>query len=110
VVDKPRHSVHGTVARVSKDAGTVEIRLDNAGDRLLEGDRLKVSHDYLLYDGHVLGYLEVISTGSRGVVARPVGTLKLEAVSRGDQATFEVARSATARRLPAVGAKTVVSR
>ncbi len=109
-VDKPRHSVHGTVARVSKEAGTVEIRLDNAGDRLVQGDRLKVSHDYLLYDGHVVGYLEVISTGSRGVMARPVGTLKLEAVTRGDQATFEVARSATARRLPAVGSKTVVSR
>lgn len=109
-ISQPRQSVHGTVARVSKEAGTVEIRLDNGNDRLVAGDRLKVSHDYLLYDGHVVGYLEVTSAGPRGVVARPVGTLKLEAVSRGDHATLEVARSATARRLPAVGSKTMVSR
>jgi hypothetical protein len=107
---RPRNSVRGTVARVSKDAGTVEIRLANADDRLAQGDRLKVSHDYLLYDGHVVGYLEVISAGPRGIVARPVGTLKLEAVSRGDQTTLDVARSATARRLPAVGSKSMVSR
>jgi hypothetical protein len=115
--DRARQPVHGTVARVSKDAGTVEVRLDNPGDRLVEGDRLKVSHDYLLYDGHVVGYLEVISSGPRGVVARPLGKLKLEALTRGDQATFEVARPATAsprresaRRLPPVASATVVTR
>jgi hypothetical protein len=113
-ISKPRQSVHGTVARVSKETGTVEIRLDNAGDRLAQGDCLKVSHDYLLYDGHVVGYLEVMSASPRGIVARPLGTLKLDAVSRGDHATLEVARSATtssrtesARRLPTVDSPVV---
>ena len=113
----PRRSVHGTVARISKEAGTVEVRLDHAGDRLVEGDRLKVSHDYLLYDGHVVGYLEVISTSPRGVVARPLGKLKLEAVTRGDQATLEVVRPApasprqeSAQRLQQVGSETIVTR
>ena len=93
------------------------MRLDDPNARLAEGDRLKVSHDFLLYDGHVVGYLEVISIGPRGAVARPIGSLQLTAVSRGDQATLEVAAPVkavpqlnSARRLPPLETGPVVSR
>lgn len=88
---KARVEVRGAVARVSKDAGTVEVRIENAGDVLNAGDRLVVSHAYLLADGEALGYIEVVSTGPRGVVARPVGKLTIERINRGDEVRLETA-------------------
>jgi hypothetical protein len=105
-----RHAVRGAVARISKDAGTVEVRLDNTGDRLYVGDRLQIRREYLLDGGGVVGYLEVISTGPRGVTTRPLGDLRLDQISRGDEARFEVTRSPSLARLPAVSPKTMAAR
>lgn len=82
--------VRGTVARVSKDAGTVEFRLERAGDLLNAGDRLQVKHSFLFGDGETLGLIEVISTGERGVIARPVGKLTIDRISRGDEVRLYV--------------------
>ncbi len=83
----PRQHVHGTVARISKDAGTVELRFDQ-GAGLKPGDKLQVTHEYLLEQVPVAGALEVISVGPRGVTARGVGGLTLDKISRGDDAVF----------------------
>jgi hypothetical protein len=112
-----RHPVRGTVTRISRDAGVVEVRIDKPGEQLSAGDRLKVTHEHLLDEGVVLGYLEVVSAGPRGIMARPLGSLKLDQLSRGDQASFEPAReratatrSASAVRLPAVTAGAIAGR
>jgi hypothetical protein len=82
--------VRGTVARVSKDAGTVEFRLERAGDLLNAGDRLQVKHSFLFGEGEALGLIEVISTGERGVIGRPVGKLTVDRISRGDEVRLYV--------------------
>jgi hypothetical protein len=82
--------VRGTIARVSKDAGTVEFRLDRAADQLRAGDRLRVTHAYLFGEGDALGLVEVISIGERGVIAKPVGKLTVDRISRGDEVRLYV--------------------
>jgi hypothetical protein len=93
--------VRGTVSRVKKDAGIVEVQLDDPREILRAGDRLRVTHEYLLEDSSI-GYLEVVSRGAGRITARPVGELKLDKVNRGDEVTFDRARtSAPTAALPA---------
>jgi hypothetical protein len=84
--------VRGTVSRVKKEAGVVEVQLDDPREVLRAGDRLRVTHEYLLEDSSV-GYLEVVARGAGHITARPVGELTLERINRGDEVTFEQART-----------------
>jgi len=82
-----RKPVQGLVTRVSVDANTIEVRVPRDG-ALNIGDRLKVTHEYML-ESNVVGYVEVVSIGPRGATTRPVGDLKLTQVSRGDEVAYE---------------------
>jgi hypothetical protein len=97
---KPRLTVRATVARVAADEGIVELSLP-AGAALVVGDRLLVSHRYLLQVA-TLGEIEVVASDSHGVLARPVAPLALGKVSRGDSATYEPPPSAPCGGQPAL--------
>ncbi len=64
---------------------------------LLAGDRLELTHKFL-FKVATLGELEVIYAGSNGVKARPLGSLHVKKIARGDRATFEPAHASSASR------------
>jgi hypothetical protein len=87
---RPRPTVRGKVTRVSSSSGTVEVRI-GPFSALNIGDRLKVTHRYLL-DVVPVGYVEVVAAGPHTVTAQPIEGLKLNKVSRGDLVLFQPTR------------------
>jgi hypothetical protein len=81
-----RQNVCAVVTDIDLAANRVKLKVAKE-EFLLVGDQLTVTHEYLLKISAV-GCLEVVST-SCGVVARPLGRLNLDKVSRGDRAWFD---------------------
>ncbi|MEX0586400.1 MAG: hypothetical protein WD176_07140 [Pirellulales bacterium] len=78
------HVTRGAVAKVSADAGIVQVKFPG-GSQPPIGSRLKIYHAYLMKTACV-GELEVVSLGSGMVTARPLGDVQLSKIGAGDAA------------------------
>jgi hypothetical protein len=76
------YGTQGTVARVSPQGGTIEVKFPSGGVPRV-GSRMQVHHQYLFKTGYI-GDLQVIATGAGVATAKPFDGLDLAKVSTGD--------------------------